>query len=92
MEIIVTGKVSIALLCDWMEPYSQDSKDVEAAERALQFKVGWFAHPIFVNGDYPDVMKELVANKSKAEGRSLSRLPEFTDVQKQVIRGYRRIY
>jgi hypothetical protein len=28
------------------------------------FFLGWFAHPVFVNGDYPAVMKEKIANKS----------------------------
>jgi beta-glucosidase/6-phospho-beta-glucosidase/beta-galactosidase len=71
----------------WREPFSQDHKDISAAERARQFTVGWFAHPVFVNGDYPDVMKQLIAAKSLVEGRSQSRLPEFTDSEKKFIAG-----
>jgi len=36
--------------------------------------MGWFAHPIF-KGDYPPVMREYIDRKSKAEGRTESRLP-----------------
>mgnify|MGYP001801570252 FL=1 len=49
--------------------------------------LGWFAHPIYVNGDYPDVMKEYVKNMSDAQGLSPSRLPEFSDAEKTEING-----
>jgi beta-glucosidase len=48
------GKISITLDSDWKEPLnSNNPSDVTAAERAMQFKLGWFANPIYVNGDYP---------------------------------------
>jgi lactase-phlorizin hydrolase len=82
------GKISITLNTDWNEPRdSTNENDVQASERAMQFTLGWMAHPIFVNGDYPDVMKEKVANKSFQEGLNVSRLPEFTEQEKQFIRG-----
>ena len=55
----------------------------------MEFKLGWFANPIFVNGDYPEVMKTQVAAKSAAEGRNESRLPEFTELEKLLIQGKR---
>ena len=55
------GKVGITLNIDWAEPVNpKDVNHLEASNRAIQFHLGWFAHPIFVNGDYPDVMRENV--------------------------------
>ena len=52
----------------------------------MEFKLGWFANAILVNGDYPEVIKANVARKSIEEGLSQSRLPEFTFDEK--IRNY----
>lgn len=57
-----------------------------ASERALQFDFGWFANPV-VHGDYPDVMKRQVARKSKAQHFNESRLPAFTEEEKNMIKG-----
>ncbi|XP_034041929.1 lactase-phlorizin hydrolase [Thalassophryne amazonica] len=82
------GRVSIALSADWIEPKDVDvPREVVAADRALQFQLGWFAHPIFKNGDYPDAMKWQVGNKSELQGRPESRLPTFTEEEKNFIRG-----
>ncbi|KAI8790277.1 lactase-phlorizin hydrolase [Biomphalaria glabrata] len=82
------GEVGIALNSDWFEPRDPvNPSDIRASERRLQFWMGWFGHPIFINGDYPDVMKEYVLNASLEEGLKTSRLPEFTSEQKQRIKG-----
>jgi len=76
----------MTLFSEWKEPYDVNNpSDVAAAERAVQFNIGWFAHPIYVNGDYPEVMKRTIADKSRAEGLSASRLPVFTDAEKRFI-------
>jgi len=82
------GKVGITLDCDWKHPITSDSMDRYAAERALQFKLGWFANPIFGNGDYPAVMRYMVDKKSKAEGRNESRLPRFTEEEIKMNSGW----
>ncbi|XP_076857376.1 lactase/phlorizin hydrolase-like [Brachyhypopomus gauderio] len=82
------GLVSISLNADWFEPLDVNvPREVEAADRALQFQLGWFAHPIFKNGDYPDAMKWQVGNKSALQGSPESRLPSFTEEEKAYIQG-----
>uniref|UniRef100_H2YTH3 beta-glucosidase n=1 Tax=Ciona savignyi TaxID=51511 RepID=H2YTH3_CIOSA len=79
------GKVSIALSSDWYEPADTAStSDLEAAIRATDFRLGWFAHPIYLTGDYPEKMKTQVAKKSDG---TPSRLPVFTDAEKVEIAG-----
>lgn len=71
--------------CDWWVPKNpNDPDDRNAADRGLQFHIGWFAHPIFKNGDYPEIMKEQVKRRSDP---SQSRLPEFSEDEKQLIKG-----
>lgn len=54
------GLVGISLTADWGEPVDvTNQKDIEAAERYIQFYLGWFATPLF-SGDYPQVMKDYI--------------------------------
>ena len=63
------------------------------AETSFQFNVGWTMHPIFSEeGDYPPVMKQLVANRSKAEGFTKSRLPVFNEYWINLIRYWRILF
>ncbi|KAK6192766.1 hypothetical protein SNE40_004184 [Patella caerulea] len=61
--------------------------DLAASLRALEFQLGWWANPIFVNGDYPNVMKDYVAEKSIRQGFSESRLPKFTADEMKANKG-----
>ncbi|RVE57844.1 hypothetical protein OJAV_G00203340 [Oryzias javanicus] len=82
------GLVSIALDADWVEPSDvHDPHEILAADRAMQFRLGWFAHPIFKNGDYPETMKKQIFAKSELQGLSESRLPSFTEEEKNLIMG-----
>ncbi|XP_033626548.1 lactase-like protein [Asterias rubens] len=81
------GKVSIAFNSDWFEPKTDSEKDKVAAQRAATLSLGWFAHPVLVNGDYPELMKEYVANASRLQGLSTSRLPQFSESEKKTIAG-----
>lgn len=38
------GRIAVIVDTDWCEPYSSDSKDIEAAETKLQFKVNILVH------------------------------------------------
>lgn len=82
------GEVGITLNINWAQPKNtSDPAHWEASNRTMQFELGWFAHPILVNGDYPQVMKDQIGNKSRAQGFTKSRLPEFTDLEKRYIAG-----
>ncbi|XP_066540883.1 lactase-like b isoform X1 [Hoplias malabaricus] len=81
------GVVGISLSGDWGEPVDiTNQKDIEAAERYVQFYMGWFATPIF-HGDYPQVMKDFVGRKSAQQGLGTSRLPTFSSQEKSYVKG-----
>lgn len=80
--------MGIALNSDWAEPKNSASvQDVEAAERYLNFMLGWFAHPIFVDGDYPALLRNQIDKKKAECGKEVARLPVFTGAEKERIRG-----
>jgi len=70
------GLIGISNNCDWREPLTSGSEDRAAAQRALEFFLGWFADPIYL-GDYPECMKHSVGD----------RLPSITDEQRALIKG-----
>ncbi|XP_017269822.1 cytosolic beta-glucosidase [Kryptolebias marmoratus] len=74
------GAVSLALNSDWLEPLNPDCiEDVAATERDLIFTLGWFAWPVFVTGDYPEMMRAAIEHRSKKLGYiGPPRLPSFS--------------
>ena len=44
---MISGKIGITLNGGWAEPKTDRQVDKDAAERALQFDFGWYAHPIW---------------------------------------------
>ncbi|XP_077302569.1 myrosinase 1-like [Arctopsyche grandis] len=85
---IQMGRIGWTLSSNWLEPATQSAADAEAADRAMQFNLGWFSHAVFSReGDYPQVMRDRIANKSLAQGYPRSRLPEFTPEEIAYIKG-----
>lgn len=70
------GTIGITNNCDWREPLTGQQADIDAAQRALEFFLAWFADPVY-KGDYPQVMKERLG----------SRLPEFSKEEKLLLQG-----
>ncbi|KAF3840935.1 hypothetical protein F7725_006797 [Dissostichus mawsoni] len=76
------GKVSLALHMDWVEPaFSFSREDVEPAKRVLDFRVGWFAEPIFGSGDYPLGMRSWLRQLNSLD------LPVFNEEDRQLVKG-----
>ncbi|XXG54094.1 hypothetical protein AAC387_Pa03g2061 [Persea americana] len=70
------GQIGINIYCFWLIPYTNSTADVKAAQRALDFFLGWIVNPL-VFGDYPKVMKKNVG----------SRLPSFTKQDSELVKG-----
>jgi beta-glucosidase len=70
------GLIGMANNCDWREAATEDEGDIAAAQRSLEFFLGWFADPIHT-GDYPETMRSRLGD----------RLPTFTDREAAEIRG-----
>lgn len=70
------GRVGITNNCDWRIPLTDSEADKAAAQRSLEFFLGWFADPIW-RGDYPAVMRERLGD----------RLPQFSDEERRMLLG-----
>lgn len=80
------GKVGSASLAVWSRPNSTSWDDIEASDRYNQFTIGAMYHPL-AYGEYPPVVRERVDYYSKMEGRATSRLPHFTDEERELVMG-----
>lgn len=79
------GKIGITMQCKY--PYSKYENDKAASNLAFEFECGWQANAIYSDtGDYPKIMKQRIAEKSRFEGRVTSRLPKFSDYWIKKIR------
>lgn len=77
------GMIGITLHGNWSEPWDEDDVlDVEAAERAREFEIGWFADPVYKTGDYPKSMRDQLGE----------RLPRFTEEEKRLVLGSSDFY
>jgi lactase-phlorizin hydrolase len=73
--------VGISLSADWFEPNTPtDPADIAAHKREMEHSLGWFANPIFMDGDYSEFHKTMLQNKN-------SPLPTFTDYEISRIKG-----
>ncbi|XP_055842676.1 myrosinase 1-like [Episyrphus balteatus] len=79
------GRMGITLDTFFGVSKTNNEADVD---RALQYLLGILAHPIYSKtGGYPEIMVKDIAKNSQAEGRKVSRLPDFNEYWKATIRG-----
>ncbi|XP_048001249.1 myrosinase 1-like [Leguminivora glycinivorella] len=80
------GEVSIANQESWFEP--KTDMDLEITLLAREYLFGRYSHPIFsATGGWPPALQRYMADKSKREGFSRSRLPAFTQDEIRLVKG-----
>ncbi|XP_022960187.1 vicianin hydrolase-like [Cucurbita moschata] len=70
------GKIGITLVTHWFRPKRNTPASRAAANRALDFFLGWFLHPI-TYGTYPKSMRQYVGD----------RLPKFSAAESKSVKG-----
>ncbi|XP_057481585.1 beta-glucosidase 40-like [Actinidia eriantha] len=70
------GSVGVSFDVIWFEPATNSTADIEAAQRAQDFQLGWFIEPL-IFGEYPSSMITRVG----------SRLPRFTKAESALLKG-----
>nr|Q25BW5.1 RecName: Full=Beta-glucosidase 1A; AltName: Full=Cellobiase 1A [Phanerodontia chrysosporium]BAE87008.1 beta-glucosidase [Phanerodontia chrysosporium] len=70
------GQIGITLDSHWLIPYDDTDASKEATLRAMEFKLGRFANPIY-KGEYPPRIKKILGD----------RLPEFTPEEIELVKG-----
>jgi hypothetical protein len=73
----INGTIAFKTNGGYKIPRTNSSDDALATQRAWDFNEGWFANPVYINGDYPPALKDYVSTF----------LPAFTDEQKQALNG-----
>lgn len=72
-----SGSISMVLNGDFYEPYNPANEDdIKAAQRRMEFYVGWFADPVYLGADYPASMR----------ARLGPRLPHFSQPDRERLK------
>ncbi|XP_038980495.1 beta-glucosidase 22-like [Phoenix dactylifera] len=75
-QVMQKGWIGLNVYTFWAYPFTNSTADVQAAQRSLDFMIGWIINPL-VFGDYPEVMKKNAG----------SRLPSFNKDQSKQVKG-----
>lgn len=79
------GQIGFSNPCSY--PFSKNKNDFETVDVAFEFQCGWTGNPVYSKeGDYPEIMKKRIAERSRAQGYNESRLPTFSKHWVEFIR------
>nr|AEW46866.1 seminal fluid protein CSSFP016 [Chilo suppressalis] len=82
------GQCGITISVNWFGPATDSEEDHIMAELRRQAEWGLYAEPIFSQqGGFPKELSERVAEKSAKQGYASSRMPSFTDEERDLVRG-----
>ncbi|KAE9613680.1 putative beta-glucosidase [Lupinus albus] len=70
------GQLGIAFDVMWYEPATNTQNNIDAAQRAQDFQLGWFLDPLMF-GNYPSSMRSRVGE----------RLPKFSKAEAAIVKG-----
>ncbi|XP_048001644.1 myrosinase 1-like isoform X1 [Leguminivora glycinivorella] len=81
------GSIGISISVNWAEPVTNSTENAEAAETYREFTYGMYLNPIWSkSGDFPKLVKDRVAKKSKEQGFVRSRLPSLSKDEIKLIK------
>ncbi|KAL9227321.1 hypothetical protein vseg_003022 [Gypsophila vaccaria] len=69
------GYIGLNLCASWYFPETDDEEDKLAAQRAIDFQIGWTMYPL-ITGEYPETLKKLLGE----------RLPSFTNEESKFVK------
>ncbi|KAF9531231.1 glycoside hydrolase family 1 protein [Crepidotus variabilis] len=75
------GQIGITLNGDWAMPYDDTPENIDAAQHALDFAIGWYADSVHL-GFYPPYMREVLGD----------RMPDFTPEEWEIVKGSSDFY
>ncbi|PQE19413.1 glycoside hydrolase family 1 protein [Rutstroemia sp. NJR-2017a BBW] len=73
----LNGTISFKNNGGYKVPLTNSTADALAVQRAWDYNEGWFANPIYINGDYPSTLKPYLTSLGLV----------FTEKEKQLING-----
>ncbi|XP_045780643.1 myrosinase 1-like isoform X1 [Maniola jurtina] len=82
------GSVGISLSLNWADPFTNSTENVQAADLYRDFTIGLYMNPIWSkDGDFPRTVKDLILERSKAQGYRHSRLPVLNPDEITLLKG-----
>ncbi|KAJ3504853.1 hypothetical protein NLJ89_g7724 [Agrocybe chaxingu] len=75
------GQIGITLNGDWAMPYDDNPENIDAAQHALDFAIGWYGDAVHL-GFYPPYMREVLGN----------RMPDFSHDEWAIVKGSSDFY